>query len=307
MPQTIQAPMFVREMGLLPRLIIYALLSLFLMAADARYNGLDKLRHAAATVFHPLQTGLAWPFEYLGKAGRFFVVHADLLAEMQRKQVESRQLRTSLQGLKALESENARLRALLALPPRAGVAPLTVGVTASVADPFSRRLIVNRGSLQGVVAGRPVVDSIGLVGQVTRVFPASSEVTLLTSREQSAPVQNQRNGLRLIVTGVGSDSLLEVRYLDMHADLKPDDLLVTSGLDGVYPAGIPVARVLRIDPPRHTPFAYAVCQPIAGIGQNRHLVILQATTTAPTQPLEQPPARLPGQPTGANPTPPSAR
>lgn len=299
--------MFVREMGLLPRLAIYSLISMILMAADARYNGLDALRTGAAAVFHPMQTALARPFQYMGEAGRFFIVHGEVLDELQRTKLESRQLRTSLQGLKSLEAENARLRALLALPPRDGVAPLAVGVTGSVPDPFSRRLTVNRGSLQGVVAGRPVVDAIGLVGQVTRVFPASSEVTLLTSREQSAPVQNQRNGLRLIVTGIGSDNLLEVRYLDMHADLKPDDLLVTSGLDGVYPAGIPVARVLRIDPPRHTPFAYAVCQPIAGIGQNKHLVILQATTAAPTKPLDAVPTPLPATPVVANPIPPSAR
>jgi hypothetical protein len=151
---------------------------------------------------------------------------------------------------------------------------------------------VDKGALQGVVAGRPVVDEAGLVGQVTRVFPTSSEITLLVSREQSAPVLNLRNGLRLMVSGLGTDDLLEVRYLDTQADLKAGDILATSGIDGVYPAGIPVARVLRLELPRHTPFARAVCAPLAGVGRHRHILILQAMTP-PTPPITPPATTTP--------------
>lgn len=270
-----QAPMFVRQIGLPVRLAIYAILSLGLMAADARYDALGLLRTGAASVFHPLQTFLGRPFAYLREASDFFEVHGELLRDNRDLVAERQQLRTDMQKMRLLEAENARLRALLALPTPAGYQARTVEVVGAVPDPFSRRLVIGMGASQGISAGWPLVDANGLVGQVTRVFPSSSEVTLLTSHEQSAPVQVLRNGLRLIVTGLGSDDLLEVRYLDSHADLQPGDLLVTSGIDGVYPQGIPVGRVLRIDPPRQSPFARALCQPMAGIGQGRHLTLLQ--------------------------------
>jgi rod shape-determining protein MreC len=123
----------------------------------------------------------------------------------------------------------------------------------------------------------PVVDSNGLVGQVTRVYPWTAEVTLLTDRDQAAPVLNLRNGLRAIVSGQGSDTLLEVRFLDMHADLQPGDLLYTSGIDGIYPAGIPVARVLKTELPRNTPFARALCQPLGGVGRYLHMAVMVPT------------------------------
>lgn len=267
--------MFVRQMGLPARLAIYMLVSLALMAADARYDALGLMRTGAAAVFHPLQAWLAQPFVFLGEAGEFFVQHGALLREKQILEGEERRLRTTLQEMQAIEAENARLRTLLALPAPAGFKMRPAEVVSAVADPFARRLIVNLGAATGIAAGLPVVDATGLVGQVTRVHPASSEVTLLTSHEQSAPVQVVRNGLRLIVTGLGSDNLLEIRYLDLHADLQAGDVLVTSGLDGIYPPGIPVGRVLRVDPPRHTPFARALCQPLAGVGQGRHVTILQ--------------------------------
>jgi rod shape-determining protein MreC len=109
----------------------------------------------------------------------------------------------------------------------------------------------------------------------------TAEVTLLTDRDQGAPVQNLRNGLRIIVSGQGSDTLLEVRFLDMHADLQPGDLLHTSGIDGVYPAGIPVAQVVRTEPPRHTPFARALCRPLGGVGQYRYMAVLKPDPAAP--------------------------
>lgn len=269
------APMFTRELGLPGRLAIYGLVSLALMLADSRYDALSALRTGVAAVVHPVQAGLARPFEFLGEAGRFFVNHGQMLRENRRLESDRRQLATSLQGYRGLQAENEHLRSLLGLKPPPGALSMAAEITRTLPDPFARKILLDRGSGHGVEAGRPVVDVDGLVGQVTRVYPGSSEVTLLTSREQAAPVQNLRNGLRLIVSGTGSDDLLEVRFLDMHADLKAGDVLVTSGIDGVYPAGIPVARVLRVDPPRQTPFARAVCEASGGVGRHRHLAILR--------------------------------
>jgi rod shape-determining protein MreC len=273
--------MFARVMGLPARLALYCLASLGLMLVDSRYDALAAVRAGAATAIHPVQVLLARPFEYLGEAGEFFTVHGRLLDERRRLASEHEKLAALLQSHRDLQAENVRLRSLLSLPTPAGVEPLAATVTRVLPNPFARQLVIDRGSADGVVAGRPVVDAAGLIGQVTAVYPASSIVTLLTSREQAAPVQNQRNGLRLLVSGTGSDSLLEVRYLDMHADLKRGDLLTTSGLDGVYPPGIPVARVVDVTQPRQTPFARARCQPIGNIGQYRHVLVLKARSTAP--------------------------
>lgn len=269
-----QAPMFVREMGLTARFGLYLLACLILMAADSRYDALGKVRASFNAVIHPAQQAIVWPFDFLADAGGFFTVHSELLRERDRLLKEQGQLRARLQEYQALQAENVRLHTLIGLPTEPGLKRIPAEIIRAAQDPFARKVIVNRGSLHGVVAGRPVIDERGLIGQVTQVFPASAEVTLLTDRNQSAPVQATRNGMRILVSGMGNDSLLEVRYLDLHADLKPGDILVTSGLDGVYPAGLPVARVLSIELPRHNPFARATCQPLGGIGQHRQVVIL---------------------------------
>lgn len=267
--------MFVQEMGLPARLALYVLASLLLMVADARYDALVFLRTGLATVMHPLQAGLARPFLYLQDALGFFVVHGELLRDNHQLLAERRQLLADLRDKAGLIAENTRLRGLLDLDIPAGFVPHAAQIVQAQVSPFARQVVIDRGSVHGIAPGWPVVDSRGLVGQVTRVYPGSSEVTLIISREQAVPVQSLRSGARLILSGVGTDRLLEVRYLDMHADLQADDLLLTSGLDGVYPPGIPVARVLHITPPRHTPFAQAMCAPIADVGEHRHLLVLQ--------------------------------
>lgn len=284
------APLFVREMGLPARFGLYVLTCLFLLALDARYSALSGLRAGLNAVLHPLQIGLAQPWLWLQGAGGFFVTHGELGTENARLRQQQERLRADLQDRQSLAAENAQLRALLALPPRPGVTPVVGEILEAVPDPFSRKVVINRGAAHGISAGWPVVDAVGLVGQVTRVYPWTAEVTLLTDRDQAAPVQNQRNGLRLIVSGQGSDTLLEVRFLDMHADLKPGDLLHTSGIDGVYPAGIPVAQVVQTEPPRHTPFARALCRPLGGVGQYRHMAVLKPDPATAPKPAAAPPA-----------------
>lgn len=278
MATTAQAPMFVRVMGLPLRLALYILACLVLMGVDARYDTLRLVRAGLAVVLHPVQTGLARPFHYLQDAFEFFEVHGELVRNYQRLQETQRLLRQQLHDRTLLQAENAHLRSLLGLVAPPGYVSHGVEIVQAMSNPFSRKVVVDRGSLHGLSTGWPAVDERGLLGQVTRVFPTSSEVTLITSREQDIPVQVVRNGLRLIISGTGQDRLLEVRFLDMHADLQPDDILVTSGLDGVYPPGIPVARVVAVEPPRHTPFARAVCAPLAGVGRHRQMLILQRQT-----------------------------
>jgi rod shape-determining protein MreC len=262
-------------MGLPARFGLYVLICLFLLALDARYSALSGVRAGLNAMLHPVQMGLAQPWAWLQGAAGFFITHGDLAAENARLRQQQDRLRAEVQDRQALTAENMRLRALITQPARPGVTPVVGEILETVPDPFSRKVVINRGAAHGIAAGWPVVDAVGLVGQVTRVYPWTSEVTLLTDRDQGAPVQNLRNGLRVIVSGQGSDTLLEVRFLDMHADLKPGDLLHTSGIDGVYPAGIPVAQVVGTEPPRHTPFARALCRPLGGVGQYRHMAVLK--------------------------------
>jgi rod shape-determining protein MreC len=270
-----QAPLFVREVSLPVRFGFYILLALLVTAVDTRYTAMETIRTGLNSVLHPLRAGLAKPWDWASDARDFFYTHGELKTINAQLNREQKSLLVLQQDRLALAAENQNLRQLLALPERPGVVAQTVEIIEVMADPFSRKVIINKGSRQGIVAGRPVVDSAGLLGQVTRVFPFTAEVTLLTDADQAAPVQNLRNGLRVIVSGTGADNLLEVRFLDMHADIKPGDWLFTSGLDGVYPAGIPVAQVVKTEPPRNSPFAKALCRPIGGIGRYRHASVLQ--------------------------------
>jgi len=271
------APMFARAMGLPTRLALYCLFSLALMVVDSHYGPWTGLRSVAVRLVYPVQVVLSKPFEFLGEAGDFFTVHGKLVKENQQLILQSQIFASRLQGYAAIKQENEQLRKLLNLPSPPGTRPLVAEIVRVQPDPFDRRVIIDRGAADGVEAGRPVVDASGLIGQVTRVYPASSEISLLTAKEQAAPVQNERNGLRLIVSGTGTDDQLEVRYLDMHADVKPGDVLVTSGIDGVFPPGIPTARVLQVEPPRQTPFAKVICQPIGEIERHRHVLVLIRT------------------------------
>lgn len=271
-----QAPLFIREMGLPVRFALYVLLALLIALVDTRYDTLQGLRSALNSVLHPVRLGLAAPWGWAHEVGGFFRTHGRLQAENQRLLQERARLLQQQQQLLALAAENTHLRTLLALPPRPGVAMMAAEIVTVSADPFARRVLIDKGAAHGLVAGRPVVDASGLVGQVTRLYPLTAEVTLLTDRDQSAPVMNLRNGLRVLVSGTGADNLLEVRFLDMHADMKPGDRLYTSGIDGVFPAGIPVAEVIRVEAPRHAPFAKAVCRPLAGVGRHRQVAVLHA-------------------------------
>lgn len=286
-----QAPLFVREMGLPARFGLYVLFCLIVAAVDTRYAALHVVRDGLNALLHPLRAGLAMPWEWAREAGGFFVTHGDLKGENTRLRQERERLLVDLLDRRALAAENAHLRSLLSLAPRPGIDGMVAEILQVSADPFNRKVIINRGKAHGLMPGRPVVDGAGLVGQVTRVFPYSAEVSLLTDRDQGAPVQNLRNGLRLIVSGTGADDLLEIRFLDMHADLRAGDWLYTSGIDGLYPAGIPVAQVLSTEPPRHTPFATALCRPIGGVGRYRHVVVLTLRAAEPQGPAKSGKAR----------------
>jgi rod shape-determining protein MreC len=154
-------------------------------------------------------------------------------------------------------------------------------------DPFARRVIINRGLTHDVEAGQAVIDDLGVIGQVTRVFPLTSEVTLLTDKNQSIPVKVSRNGLRAVLAGAGSGAM-ELKFLPANADVQPDDTLVTSGLDGIYLPGLPVGRVASIDRDNSFSFARITCTPLAGVERHGQVLLLGKRTAppAPDEPTE---------------------
>jgi rod shape-determining protein MreC len=180
-----------------------------------------------------------------------------------------------------------RLRALLDMRARQPVEGRIAEILYAARDPFSRRVIIDKGIQHGISAGQAVVDDIGVIGQVARVFPLTSEVLLLTDKDQAIPVEVQRNGLRAVLAGAGA-GMMELRFLAANAEIQVGDILVTSGLDGVYLPGLPVAKVARIDRDSAYSFARITCAPLAGVERHGLALVLGARTALPPQPDDLP-------------------
>lgn len=291
-----QAPPFFKT-GPTPlaRLLILSALSLVLLVSDARFHYLEPLRQVAAVVLYPLQRIALAPGGIARRVGDFFVTHSSLRAENDRLARENFANAGVLQELKSLQAENARLRALLGARERFGVSATAAEVVYAARDPFSRRIVIDKGMRDAVEAGQPVVDENGLLGQVTRAYPWLAEVTLVTDKSHFVPVQNLRNGLRAVLSGTGSDGVLELRFVPVNADHQNGDELVTSGIDGVYPPGLPVARVTQVERSATQLFARITCTPLAGVSNHTQVLLLAAQRDLPPRPLEEPKPRIKGK------------
>jgi rod shape-determining protein MreC len=291
-----QAPPFFKT-GPTPlaRLLIFSALSLALLVTDARLDYLAPLRQIAAVVLYPLQRIASAPASIVRRVGDFFVTHSSLRVENARLAGENFSNAGLLQDLKALQAENARLRALIGARERFGIKAAAAEVVYAARDPFSRKIVVDKGMRDGVEAGQAVVDDHGLVGQVTRVYPWLSEVTLITDKSHFVPVQNLRNGLRALLSGTGSDGTLELRFIPLNADFRNGDELVTSGIDGVYPPRLPVARISRVERNATQLFARITCTPLAGVSRHTQVLLLSAQRELPPRPAEDPGPRRSGK------------
>jgi rod shape-determining protein MreC len=268
-------PFFKRGPAPLALLTLYVALSVSLLVVDARFQTLGLLRQALSVFTHPLQQAARAPLVAVDRVGDYFASVDRLQAEnatLRRQQLERA---PALLHVEQLEVENARLRRLLEVRERQHARGQVTQILRAARDPFSRRVVVDKGTQDGIVAGRPVVDDAGVVGQVTRVFPFVSEVTLITDKDQAIPVQIVRNGLRSVVFGLG-DGRLELRFMPANADVQNGDLLVTSGLDGIFLPGFPVARVVHIERDTSYSFARIHCAPLAGVENFGEVMILEA-------------------------------
>ena len=268
-------PLFNQGVSARARLAFFSFLAVLLIVIDARANALDTIRIGVGVMLYPLQRMLLWPRDALEQGGRYITTVGSLTHENERLRVAATERAVLLLQEEQLRNENARLRQLQSLRGRISAHTQVVQVLYEPRDRFTHKLVVDRGSSDGVRAGNPVIDEQGVVGQVTRVFPMVSEVTVLTEKDQAIPVQVARNGLRSVAFGGSEPGTLELRFLAANADVSSGDAVVTSGLDGLYPPGIPVGTIARVERDVKDQFARVVLNPTAGVDSNSVLVVLQ--------------------------------
>jgi rod shape-determining protein MreC len=286
-------PFFNRGPAPVVRVTFFAIVSIFLMVTDARFRYMEPLRQAISTVVYPVQRTALAPVEAAARIGDHFQSLSDLQQENQELRTAKLKDAQDLLTLESLRAENAQLRGLLDARARARSEAIFAEIIYAGRDAFSRTVIIDKGTAQGVVRGQPVIDTTGVIGQVTRVQPLVSEVTLVTHKNHSIPVQIVRNGLRAVAYGFGDGDVLELRFLPLNAPVQPGDEVVTSGIDGVYPPGLPVGKVRRVDRESTQTFAKVVLTPAGGTGQYRQVLVLRPVGEAPPAPpaVEEPPAK----------------
>ncbi len=273
-------PFFRQGTSALSKLAICSALALLLMVADSRFKVMQPARVALATVLYPAQWLALRPVLLYHNTSQYF----SSLTAVQAAQEEVSK-KHSLQSQRAnqveqLSLENTRLRNLLGLRERLQSSAMAAQVIYDAADPYSRKVIIDKGLTDHVGLGSPVIDESGVLGQVTRVYPMVSEVTLITDRDHAIPVLNTRTGARGVAYGDVSlhADAMELRFMAANADVTPGDLLTTSGVDGVYPPGLPVARVEKVERRVDAVFARIYCVPLALVSGSSHVVVLDAVT-----------------------------
>ena len=269
-------PFFKQGPSALSKLMFFSALALFLMVADTRFKVTQPLRAAVATVLYPVQWLVMRPVLLARAGGEYF----ESLQAAQQGEEAARQ-KLALQSLRAsqveqLTLENNRLRKLLDLREHISTPAQAAEVLYDAADPYSRKIIIDKGMTHGIVAGSPVIDESGVLGQVTRVLPLLSEVTLVIDRDQAIPVLNTRTGVRGVAFGdpVSQGGMLDLRFMPSNTDVVEGDLLTTSGVDGVYPPGLPVAKVAKVERRADSTFARIYCTPQALVNATRHVMVL---------------------------------
>ena len=278
-------PFFKRGPAPLALLTFYIAVSLAIFVFDLRFKSLELLRQSIALVVDPVQRVAQTPGSLVDYASQYLQGMHSL--QQENDELKHAKLTTApdLQRLAQLEAENERLRKLLAVTEREKANGQVSQILYTARDPFSRKVIVDKGQQSGITAGQPAIDDAGVVGQVTRVFPFSAEITLITDKDQVVPVQVVRTGQRSVVFGLGNGQL-ELRYMPANADIQIGDMLVTSGLDGIYLPGFPVAKVVNIERDSAYSFARIFCVPIAGVENFGEVMVLSPRQALPERPPE---------------------
>ena len=253
---------------------MFVLLSTVLMVMDHRYRNLESVRSSLSVIVYPLQLAIELP----GSISDWF---SEALSSRRELQEENVSLRTQhimqkvqMQKLASLEAENIRLRGLLDASFEVGEKRLIAELMSVNLDPYKHQIVINKGTLDDVFPGQPILDADGVMGQIVHAGPYTSTAILITDTSHAIPVQVNRNGLRTIAIGSGTINRLELPYIPNNSDILPGDLLITSGLGGRFPPGYPVARVgaVQHDPGRS--FAQVVAEPLAHLNRSREVLLV---------------------------------
>ncbi len=285
------APPRVSTLGL--RALVLIGLSVLLMVADHRQQGLAQIRAGLSAAAYPLQMLVHSPvaaWDWLSSSLR---THRELLAENAALKDTARENDLRLLRLEAIEQENQRLRALVNAAPRDSERVQAAIIMRVDLDPLRHRVLIDRGTRDGVTRGQAVIDASGVFGQTINVGPMAAEVILLSDPTHAIPVQVERNGLRTIAVGTGDAARLTLPYLPRNADVQADDLLVSSGLGGVFPAGLPVARITEVKRDPSQPLAIVSARPAAALDRDREVLLLWSQPRVALPAAEPPPPAAP--------------
>ena len=289
-------PFFKQGPSALSKLVFFSALSLFLMVADVRFRITQPVRAVLGTALYPVQWLALQPVRIVrGTSGYFMGLdQANSSSEQAAKKLALQSLRAG--QVEQLMQENSRLRKILGLREQLATSVMAAEVLYDAADPYTRKIIIDKGLLQDVALGSPVLDESGVLGQVTRVHPLVSEVTLVIDRDLAIPVLNVRTGARSVAYGdaTQSGSGLELRFMGSNSDVQQGDLLTTSGVDGVYPPGLPVAKISKIERRAESAFAKIYCTPQALVTGARHVMVVKPVSAQiPPRPAATEPAVAP--------------
>ncbi len=279
-------PFFKTGPSALARLLFFSMLSLVILITDARFKHLEVVRQFVSVAIYPLQRIAAAPASLAHRVSDFFVSHSTLRDENTRLTQDNLAAATLTQKTRALETENAHLRLLLAARERRPEHMTLAEVLYAARDPFSQRIVIDKGTKHDVQNGQPVIDASGVVGQVTRAYPMLAEVTLISDKGHLVPVLNVRTGLRSVLAGTGTHGVLEMQFVPHTADVQKGDQLVTSGIDGIYAAGLPVAEVLAVEPNPSSAFSKVICRPLGGVSNHTRVFVVHGSEPLPPRPQE---------------------
>lgn len=289
-------PLFAQGPSIATKLVVVVILSVVLMVLDHRQNHLEFIRSGLSIFVYPLQYLVNIPVSAGSWMGESLSTRSELLKENEELRMQSVLLKTQLQKLSAVEAENLRLRELLQSSRRVGERVLIAEMLAVDLDPFSRQIVIDKGSTFNVYDGQPILDADGVMGQVVHVGPMSSTAMLITDPNHAIPVEVNRNGLRAIAMGIGASGYLDLPNIPINADIEVGDLLVTSGLGGRFPRGYPVGKVMAVQKDPAQPYATVTAQPSAKLDRSREVLLVWPEGNKLASPIDEALDSIDGQP-----------
>ena len=266
--------LFNKGPSLLSKLLLLTFISILLMGIDFRFHYLKSIRQFTNVLTKPFHAVLNLPKNIYDFTTQYFSNQSHLILENETLKLDIDRLKADLQRLDFIDQENDQLRNLLEVRNTHKFKTEAVSIIYSRFDPFNQKIIIDGGQNKDFQPGQPVIDALGLVGQISSVFPETSEVTLIIDKKISVPIQIQRNGLRAITNGNGQNETISLSYLPNSVDVMKGDILKTSGIDTIYPEGIAVAEVLEINHDPKLPFAKIICKPLSAIRNHSHVLVV---------------------------------